>query len=82
MKELFIAAIPNLLTLIGVIITVTVAHRNTKDIIEFRLMQIEKKQDKHNNLIERMYQAEQNIELLNEKVKVSNHRIDDLEKGA
>ena len=38
----------------------------------YRIEQLEKKVDKHNNVIERMYQLE-------EKMKVANHRIDDLE---
>ena len=45
----------------------------------YRIEQLEKKVDKHNNLIERMFKAEENINLLDEKVKVANHRIDDLE---
>jgi len=39
-----------------------------------RLEQLEKKVDKHNSVIERTY-------ILEEKMKVANHRIDDLEKG-
>ncbi len=39
----------------------------------YRIEQLEKKQDKHNNLIERTY-------ILEEKIKVANHRIDDLER--
>ena len=39
----------------------------------YRLSQLEKKVDKHNSVIERTY-------ILEEKVKVANHRIDDLEK--
>ena len=46
----------------------------------YRIEQPEKKVDKHNNLIERMFKAEENINLLDEKVKVANHRLDDLEK--
>ena len=46
----------------------------------YRIEQLEKKVDKHNNLIERMFKAEENINLLDEKVKVANHRLDDLEK--
>lgn len=46
----------------------------------FRLQQLEKKVDKHNSLIERMYLAEGKIEKIDEKIKVANHRIEDLEK--
>jgi hypothetical protein len=40
----------------------------------YRLEQLEKKVDKHNSVIERTY-------ILEEKMKVANHRIEDLEKG-
>ena len=39
----------------------------------YRLQQLEKKVEKHNTVIERTY-------ILEEKVKVANHRIEDLEK--
>jgi len=39
----------------------------------FRLKELEKKVDKHNMIIERTY-------ILEEKIKVANHRINDLEK--
>ena len=34
----------------------------------------------HNSLVERMYQVEERTELQEEKIKVANHRIEDLEK--
>jgi hypothetical protein len=46
----------------------------------FRLQQLEKKVDKHNSLVERMYVVEGKIEKIDEKIKVANHRIGDLEK--
>ena len=45
----------------------------------YRIEQLEKKVDRHNNLIERMFKAEEAINILEEKIKVANHRIDDLE---
>jgi glucose-6-phosphate-specific signal transduction histidine kinase len=45
----------------------------------YRIEQLEKKVDKHNNLIERMFRAEEAITVLDEKMKAANHRIDDLE---
>ena len=38
----------------------------------YRLSQLEKKVDKHNSVVERTY-------ILEEKMKVANHRIEDLE---
>ncbi len=36
--------------------------------------------DKHNNLVERTYRLEERTELQEEKIKVANHRIEDIEK--
>jgi hypothetical protein len=47
----------------------------------YRIEQLEKKVQAHNNLIDRTYELEKKCELYDEKFKVSNHRIDDLEEG-
>lgn len=79
--------IPSILTLVGVIVTVRKSHADTKKKIEeqsdltiYRIDQLEKKQDKYNNLQGRMYEAEKEIKINSEKISVANHRIDDLEK--
>lgn len=47
----------------------------------YRIEQLEKKVEKHNNLIERTYAIEQHNAVVDEEIKVANHRIDDLEKN-
>ena len=47
----------------------------------YRIKQLEKKVDKHNNLIERTYAIEQHNAVVDEEIKVANHRIEDLEKN-
>lgn len=47
----------------------------------YRIEQLEKKVDKHNNLIERTYAIERHNAVVDEEIKVANHRIDDLEKN-
>ena len=47
---------------------------------QYRIEQLEIKVDKHNNVVERVYKLEQHEAILDEKVAVANHRIDDLEK--
>jgi len=42
-------------------------------LMSYRIQQLEKKVDKHNNFAER-------IPIMEEKIKVANHRIDDLER--
>lgn len=43
------------------------------------LESLEKKVEKHNNVVERVYNLEKDIALQEEELKVSNHRIQDLE---
>lgn len=69
-------------TLIVCVINNTAAQDKTRALIEYRLKELEKKVDKHNNLIERTYKLEEQATLTDEKIKVANHRIDDLERGA
>ena len=52
----------------------------TSKLTNYRIEQLEKKVDKHNNIIERTFRLEENDRLLEEKIKVANHRLDDLEK--
>lgn len=48
-------------------------------LITYRIEQLEKKVDKHNTVVERMYALEKKEELVEEKIKVANRRIEDLE---
>lgn len=42
-------------------------------LVKYRIEQLEKKVEKHNSIVEKTY-------ILEEKVKVANHRIEDLER--
>lgn len=46
----------------------------------YRLEQLEKKVDKHNTVIERTYKLEEKEAVIQEQIRVANHRIADLEK--
>lgn len=50
--------------------------------VKTRLNYIEKKLDKHNNVVERVYKLEQDQAVILEKQSVANHRIHDLEEEA
>lgn len=54
--------------------------RASNKLTNYRIDKLEEKVDKHNNLIERTYKLEETSALQDEKIKVANHRIDDLEK--
>ena len=58
------------------------SNRKSAALVEYRLKQLEDKVAAHNNLVERMYAAEEKQALTDEKLKVANHRIDDLEAKA
>ena len=55
------------------------AVKEHTDVTLYRIQQLEKKQDIHNSVIERVYNLETAVQLLQEKINVGNHRIDDLE---
>jgi hypothetical protein len=57
------------------------AQRRTTALVVYRLEQLENKVDKHNSVIERTYKLEQDICIIDEKIRVANHRISDLENG-
>lgn len=54
-------------------------HNTTIALIEYKLDQLTKKVELHNNAVERLYKVEKKIEVYDEKFKVANHRLDDLE---
>lgn len=45
----------------------------------YRIEQLEERVKVHNNLVEKYYRLEDSDKLIEEKIKVANHRIDDLE---
>lgn len=68
------------LALIGTLAGTYFANRRSAALIAYRLEELEKKVQKHNNLVERTYHLEEQTALQEEKLKVANHRIDDLEQ--
>lgn len=47
--------------------------------MEYKLEELTKRVDKHNNTIERTYNLEQRMAVSEEQIRVANHRIADLE---
>lgn len=52
-----------------------------KATITEEIRHLTKEVEKHNNVIERVYALETKADVLEEKMKVANHRIDDLEEA-
>lgn len=89
MEGIVVAIISGVFTLAGVIVTVYFGSKKTEQSVKeqteltlYRIDQLEKKQDKHNGLIERMYSVEDRLNVIDEKISVANHRIADLEEKA
>ena len=75
-ESIAVAIITGCLALAGNVISNLSTHSNTM----YRIEQLEKKQDIHNQVIERVYQLEKVTEVLDERQRTANHRIDDLER--
>ena len=74
MTETVIVAV---LSLIGTMAGAYFANKKSAALIAYRLGVA-----KHNGLVERTYHLEEAAAVFEEKLKVANHRIDDLERGA
>nr|WP_302651220.1 hypothetical protein [uncultured Agathobaculum sp.] len=74
--EIIVAGMSLLGTLAGTFGGIIVSSRLTT----YRIEQLEKKVDKHNTVIDRTYKLEQEYAVLDEKIRVANHRIGDLEE--
>jgi len=72
--------IVGLLSLVGTIIGTLGGIIATSRLTTYRIEQLEKKVDKHNNLIERTFELETATEVIQNDIKAVNHRIDNLEK--
>ncbi|MBQ6698118.1 MAG: hypothetical protein IJN09_03670 [Oscillospiraceae bacterium] len=77
MPDIVIVAIISLAgTLAGSFGGIITANKLTN----YRIQQLEKKVEKHNKVIERVYNLEKNEAVIEEEIKVANHRIEDLEQ--
>ena len=68
-----------LLSFTGTLIGSLAGIYATSRLSNYRIEQLEKKVDKHNNLIERVYLIEQHEAVIENQIKMANHRISDLE---
>lgn len=79
-ETIIVAMISPLISAAAAIIVGAMSNAKTKALIEYKLDELTKKVEKHNSIIERTYKLEEQTALQDEKIKVANHRIDDLER--
>ena len=77
MESIIAAAI----ALIGSLAGTYFANRKASALIAYRLEELEKKVEAHNDLIERVYRLEQHNEVQDTKIKEAERRIEDLEEA-
>ena len=75
-NEIIVAVMSLIGTGIGSLGGIMAANRLTN----YRIQQLEKKVEKHNQVIERVYELEKNEAVIEEEIEVANHRIKDLEE--
>ena len=71
LESIIVAAITGALSLAGVY----AANRKSAALMQYRLEELEKKVDRHNNLIERMYAVEEKTELQEAELRRQNERL-------
>lgn len=80
METVISACISAGVTLIVCLISNHSQQEKTRALMEYKIDELTKRVDKHNNIIERTYRLEEQMHLQEEKMKVANHRIEDLER--
>ena len=73
--EIIVALIASGGGLLGSLVGVIASKLTT-----YRIQQLENKVEKHNTVIERTYKLEETEAVMQEQIRVANHRIADLEK--
>lgn len=85
MEVIISSCISAAVTLLICIINSKSQNDSIKTLMEYKLDELTKRVDKHNNIIERTYHLEEAVKLTQNDIVVANHRIKDLEdlqKGA
>lgn len=69
-----------ILSLIGTLAGTFGGIMTSNKLAGYRIEQLEKKVEKHNAVVERVFRLEEHGAILDEKISVANNRIDDLEE--
>ena len=70
----------SLITLCGSALGTFAGIAVNSKLTNYRIEQLEKRVEEHNKVVERTYKLEKEQEVEDEKIRVINHRIADLEK--
>ena len=79
MEAIITAIITGIVTLVVCLINNSYQQKQTRNLIEYKIEELTKRVDKHNNVLERVYKLEEHEAVMEEKIKVANNRSADLE---
>lgn len=69
-----------LLSMVGTAVGSVAGVMASSKLTTYRIEQLERKVDKHNTVIERTFKVEEAQAVMQEQIRVANHRIEDLEE--
>ena len=77
-STVLVAIISGVFTLIGSFVGVVTSNHLTN----YRMEQLEKKVEQHNNLIDRMYTLDDRVSVQTDRIKLLCHRVDALARDS
>lgn len=80
METIISSIISGVVAIVVCVVTQEKQASKTTALIEYKIDELSRRVNEHNNLVERTYKLEKWTELQEEKIKVANHRIEDLER--
>lgn len=75
-EEVLVAVANGVFPMVGVVVTVWLANNR----MIYRIDELEKKVEKHNRVIDRVFMVERRLDVDEEKIRVASERISDLER--
>ena len=78
--EIAIPIITAVITGVCALIGTYLSNRKSAALVQYRLDQVEKKLEIHNNLVERTYKLEERTEVHEERLKEVNNKIDEIKR--
>lgn len=69
MEQVLVAVVSGLCVAIPSIIATISSNKRNNDLVLYRINELDKKVHEHNNLIERMFNVEKRITVIEEKIK-------------
>ena len=68
MQQIWVAIVSGLCVAIPSVIATISSNKRNNDLVIYRIEELDKKVHEHNNLIDRMYTAEESIKVIQEKI--------------